>query len=50
MRKTIIKQWKGKEVIIVQETEHYSLVSWNTPNTARKLFSVRNNELNNVKK
>lgn len=49
MKKVQIKQWKGKEVIIVQETEHYSLVSWNTPN-ATKLFSVRNDELNNVKK
>jgi hypothetical protein len=44
MKKINIKLWKGKEVIVIQETEHYSLVSWNAPN-AKKLFSVKNGEL-----
>jgi hypothetical protein len=44
MKKVNIKLWKGKEVIVIQETEHYSLVSWITPNP-KKLFSVKNGEL-----
>lgn len=50
MRKTIIKQWKNKDVIVHQETEHYSLCSWNTPKPARKMFSVKNDELIVIKK
>jgi hypothetical protein len=48
MKKINIKLWKGKEVIVIQETEHYSLVSWNTPNP-KKLFSVVNSELKKAK-
>jgi GTP cyclohydrolase I len=45
IKKAIIRKWKGKEVIIVQETEHYCLVTWNTPNPNRKLFSVKIDEI-----
>ena len=48
--KVIIKQWKGKEVIVVQETEHYALCTWNTPNPNRKLFSVKIDELEIIPK
>jgi len=44
IKKAIIRKWKGKEVIIVQETEHYALVTWNAPN-AKKLFSVKIQEI-----
>ena len=45
-QKVVIRKWKGKEVVIVQETEHYCLVTWNAPN-AKKLFSVKINEIEN---
>jgi hypothetical protein len=44
-KKLDIRIWKGKEVIVYKETEHYALVSWNIPNPYRKLFSVKNGEI-----
>jgi len=41
-RKLDIRLWKGKEVIVHQETEHYALVSFVS---SEKLFSVKNGEL-----
>jgi IS30 family transposase len=43
-QKVVIRKWKGKEIIIIQETENYALVTFVGKES---LFSVKINEIEN---
>jgi IS30 family transposase len=43
-QKVVIRKWKGKEIIIIQETEHYALVTFVGKES---LFSVKIDEIEN---